>query len=258
MNLKSAIVLGTIATLAMGGTSYAQDSFTFAVVPKAMNNPFFDLTRDGCEARAAELGNVTCTYIGPVEHEAATQAQIIEDLITQGVDGLAISVSDIAAATTVIDRAVAAGIVVITFDSDAPDSKRSAYVGTDNKQFGTALGELLLQVKQPWASWIECGVRSGDGIEDCYEFADGSDHGELEGFSARPEPLVEAAEHGILDLDGAEHSHVGDVAQVLSAATASPIAIGSAGLARIGGHAQKGRSDLGGDLSKLGHVGQQG
>lgn len=143
---KTAIVLGTIATLFLGGTAIAQDNYTFAVVPKAMNNPFFDLTRDGCEARAAELGNVTCLYIGPVEHEATTQAQIIEDLITQGVDGLAISVSDIAAATTVIDRATAAGIAVITFDSDAPDSTRTAYVGTDNKLFGVDLGKLLLQV----------------------------------------------------------------------------------------------------------------
>ncbi len=143
---KTAIVLGTIASLFLGGTVIAQDSYTFAVVPKAMNNPFFDLARDGCEARAAELGNVTCLYIGPVEHEATTQAQIIEDLITQGVDGLAISVSDIAAATTVIDRATAAGIAVITFDSDAPDSTRTAYVGTDNKLFGEDLGRLLLQV----------------------------------------------------------------------------------------------------------------
>ena len=143
---KTAIVLGTIATLFLGGTAIAQDNYTFAVVPKAMNNPFFDLTRDGCEARASELGNVTCLYIGPVEHEATTQAQIIEDLITQGVDGLAISVSDIAAATTVIDRATAAGIAVVTFDSDAPDSTRTAYVGTDNKLFGMDLGKLLLQV----------------------------------------------------------------------------------------------------------------
>ncbi|WP_332687704.1 sugar-binding protein [Devosia sp.] len=143
---KTAIVLGTIATMFLGGTAIAQDNYTFAVVPKAMNNPFFDLTRDGCEARAKELGNVTCMYIGPVEHEATTQAQIIEDLITQGVDGLAISVSDIAAATTVIDRATAAGIAVITFDSDAPDSTRTAYVGTDNKLFGVDLGKLLLQM----------------------------------------------------------------------------------------------------------------
>lgn len=144
---KTAIVLGTIATLVLGGTALAQDTYTFAVVPKAMNNPFFDLARDGCEARAAELGNVTCQYIGPVEHEATTQAQIIEDLITQGVDGLAISVSDAAAATTVINRAVEAGIAVITFDSDAPDSNRVAYVGTDNKAFGMDLGKLLLQIK---------------------------------------------------------------------------------------------------------------
>jgi ribose transport system substrate-binding protein len=143
---KTAIVLGTLATMFLGGTVMAQETYTFAVVPKAMNNPFFDLARDGCEARATELGNVTCLYIGPVEHEATTQAQIIEDLITQGVDGLAISVSDIAAATTVIDRATEAGIAVITFDSDAPDSTRVAYVGTDNKLFGEDLGKLLLQV----------------------------------------------------------------------------------------------------------------
>jgi ABC-type sugar transport system, periplasmic component len=155
---KTAIVLGTIASLFLGGTAIAQDNYTFAVVPKAMNNPFFDLARDGCEARAAELGNVTCLYIGPVEHEATTQAQIIEDLITQGVDGLAISVSDIAAATTVIDRATAAGIAVITFDSDAPDSTRTAYVGTDNKLFGSDLGKLLLQVAPDGGTY---GVISG-------------------------------------------------------------------------------------------------
>ncbi|QQR35963.1 sugar-binding protein [Devosia oryziradicis] len=155
---KTAIVLGTIATLFLGGTAIAQDNYTFAVVPKAMNNPFFDLARDGCEARAKELGNVTCLYIGPVEHEATTQAQIIEDLITQGVDGLAISVSDIAAATTVIDRATEAGIAVITFDSDAPDSTRTAYVGTDNKLFGQDLGKLLLQVAPDGGTY---GVISG-------------------------------------------------------------------------------------------------
>lgn len=144
---KLAILMGTLSGLAFGSAALAQDSYTFAVVPKAMNNPFFDLARDGCEARAAELGNVTCLYIGPVEHEATTQAQIIEDLITQGVDGLAISVSDAAAATTVINRAVEAGIPVITFDSDASDSKRSAYVGTNNKDFGVALGKMLLEMQ---------------------------------------------------------------------------------------------------------------
>ncbi|OJT98358.1 sugar ABC transporter substrate-binding protein [Metarhizobium album] len=139
--------LAALASVAIYSGVQAQDSYKFAVVPKAMNNPFFDLTRDGCVAEAAKLGNVECIYLGPVEHEPATQAQIIDDLITQGVDGLAISVSDIAAASTVIDKAAAAGIAVITFDSDAPDSKRTAYVGTNNKDFGKALGEELLKLK---------------------------------------------------------------------------------------------------------------
>jgi ribose transport system substrate-binding protein len=147
MKFSTFVAAAGLASAMMAGTALAQETYQFAVVPKAMNNPFFDLTRDGCMERAAELGNVECIYIGPVEHEAATQAQIIEDLITQGVDGLAISVSDTAAATTVINRAVEAGIQVITFDSDAPDSQRSAYVGTDNMEFGVALGELLLQLK---------------------------------------------------------------------------------------------------------------
>ncbi|MFM2279053.1 MAG: hypothetical protein RLZZ444_1284, partial [Pseudomonadota bacterium] len=138
--------LAALASVAIGGSAMAEN-YKFAVVPKAMNNPFFDLTRDGCLAEAAKLGNVECIYQGPVEHEPATQAQIIEDLITQGVDGLAISVSDAAAATTVINKAVDAGIVVITFDSDAPESKRSSYVGTNNKEFGKALGEELLKLK---------------------------------------------------------------------------------------------------------------
>jgi ribose transport system substrate-binding protein len=159
MKLTTTLAFGLLIGTALAApAAVAQETYTFAVVPKAMNNPFFDLTRDGCEARAAELGNITCLYIGPVEHEPATQSQIIEDLITQGVDGLAISVADTAAATTVINRAVEAGIAVITFDSDAPDSERTAYVGTNNYDFGVALGELLLELKPDGGSY---GMISG-------------------------------------------------------------------------------------------------
>lgn len=147
MSALKTLALAALASISLMGAVQAQDKLKFAVVPKAMNNPFFDLTRDGCMAEAQKLGNVECIYQGPVEHEPATQAQIIDDLITQGVDGLAISVSDAAAATTLIDKAVAAGIAVITFDSDAADSKRVAYVGTNNKDFGVALGEELLKIK---------------------------------------------------------------------------------------------------------------
>jgi len=86
------VILAALATMVLAAPAGAAEKLKFAVVPKAMNNPFFDIARDGCTKRAKELGNVECLYRGPIEHEPATQVQIIQDLITQRVDGLAISV----------------------------------------------------------------------------------------------------------------------------------------------------------------------
>src|SRR5260370_6397834 len=140
------ILLAGIAVAMMATPAFAAN-YRFVIVPKAMNNPFFDFARDGCQKRAKELGNIECIYKGPVEHEPATQAQIIQDFVAQKVDGLAISVADVAAMTKSIEAATAAGIPVITFDADAPGSKRIAYIGTNNKDFGLALGKQLLQLR---------------------------------------------------------------------------------------------------------------
>ena len=138
--------LAAVATAALTAPAMAQN-LRFAIVPKAMNNPYFDLSRDGCIKRAKELGNVECIYKGPVEHEPASQVQIIQDLISQKVDGIAISVSDAAAAVRVIKSARDAGIPVITFDADAPNSARQAHIGTDNRAMGRALGEELKRLR---------------------------------------------------------------------------------------------------------------
>jgi ribose transport system substrate-binding protein len=132
--------------LATAGAHAAEKKLQFAVIPKAMNNPYFDLSRDGCMARAKALGNVECIYHGPIEHEPATQVQIIQDLITQGIDGMAISVSDADAVIGVIKQARDAGLAVITFDADSPNSARQAYVGTDNKVMGAELGNQLMKL----------------------------------------------------------------------------------------------------------------
>src|SRR3954468_23908954 len=118
-------LLAGIAVAMMATPAFAAN-YRFVIVPKAMNNPFFDFARDGCLKRAKELGNIECICKGPVEQEPATQTQIIQDFVTQKVDGLAISVADVAAMTKSIDAATAAGIPVITFDADAPGAKRIA------------------------------------------------------------------------------------------------------------------------------------
>ena len=164
------VLLAGMAVAMMATPAFAQ-SYKFVIVPKAMNNPFFDFARDGCQKRAKELGNIECIYKGPVEHEPATQAQIIQDFITQKVDGLAISVADVAAMTKSIEAATAAGIPVITFDADAPGSKRIAYIGTNNKEFGIALGKQLRQLRPDGGKYAM--VSGGPGAKNLAERVDG-------------------------------------------------------------------------------------
>src|SRR5437763_15210336 len=111
------LLLAGMAVAMMATPAFAQ-TYKFAVVPKAMNNPFFDVARDGCLKRAKELGNVECIYKGPIEHEPATEAQIIQDFITQKVDGIEISVADIAAMTRSIVAATGGGNAVVSFSAD--------------------------------------------------------------------------------------------------------------------------------------------
>lgn len=133
------------------------EEYTFALIPKSTSNPFFTLVKEGCDSRANILSssspssmNITCLFIGPYNESAAEQVTIIDDLISGirygPIDGISVSAGDAAILTPAINRAIEAGIPVITFDSDAAGSKREAYVGTDNFAFGRELGKLLDQL----------------------------------------------------------------------------------------------------------------
>lgn len=149
--MKRSLVLSClVGLLSLLFVAQAQP-YTFALVPKAMNNPFFDLARDGCMDAAEEIGaNVECMYFGPGEHTELEQVQIVQDLITQGVDGIAVSPSNSPAMARVAEEAAAAGIPVITWDSDfvAEDFEdRVAYVGTKNYDIGVNLAMRVMEIK---------------------------------------------------------------------------------------------------------------
>jgi ribose transport system substrate-binding protein len=91
--------------------------------------------------------------------------------MTQKVDGLAISVADVAAMTKSIEAATVAGIPVITFDADAPGSKRIAYIGTNNKEFGLALGKELLKLRPDGGKYAM--ISGGPGAQNLAERVDG-------------------------------------------------------------------------------------
>ena len=73
---------------------------------------------------------------------AAAQRRILDDLLAKGVDGIAISPVDPANQTAMLNDA-AKQAIVFTHDSDAPDSKRECYVGTDNVAAGRQAGDLI-------------------------------------------------------------------------------------------------------------------
>ncbi len=115
-----------------------------------MNNPFFDRARDGCKQAEAEIAGIACLYLGPGEHTEQEQVQIVEDLITRRVDGIAVAPSNAPAVARALGRARDAGIPVITWDSDLLDEHRdlrATYVGTRNAQIGVEQARVLQQLK---------------------------------------------------------------------------------------------------------------
>jgi ribose transport system substrate-binding protein len=121
---------------------------TLAWIPKALNNPVFELGREGALQKAAELTArgpvpVKVLYVGPVASDAAEQVRVVEDVIARGVDGIAISCDDPTACVEPINKATNAGIPVITWDSDSPDSRRLTYLGVNNYQAGRTAADLL-------------------------------------------------------------------------------------------------------------------
>ena len=112
----------------------------FAVVPKALDIPVFNYAKLGAERTAAELGNVEVLWNAPASADQLKQKEIIESYITQRVDGIAISALNADFLTETINRAVDAGIPVVTWDSDAPASKRLAFYGVDDRASGRIMG----------------------------------------------------------------------------------------------------------------------
>jgi ribose transport system substrate-binding protein len=117
----------------------------FAFIPKALHIPVFEYARIGAEREAKKLG-VEILWRGPESTDEIRQKEILESFIAQRVDGIAISCLNGDLLTDAIDRAVAAGIPVVTWDSDAPNSRRQAFYGVNDVEGGRALGEGLARL----------------------------------------------------------------------------------------------------------------
>jgi ribose transport system substrate-binding protein len=105
---------------------------------------FWDIAAKGAKDAAADPKiNVNVEIIMPPKG-AADQKRMVEDLLTTGVEGVAISPIDPDNQKDLLD-AIAARTKLITQDSDAPKSKRLCYVGMDNYEAGRLCGKLVKQ-----------------------------------------------------------------------------------------------------------------
>ena len=100
---------------------------------------YWTVAHKGVDKAVAEDGNVEVDFRMPTAPEAPQQKTIVEDELTKGVDGIAISPKDAANQTSMLNDA-ASKVLLVTQDSDAPDSNRACYIGTDNHAAGVKLG----------------------------------------------------------------------------------------------------------------------
>ena len=120
------------------------DAITIAVVPKLIGIPYFNASEEGVKEAGKELG-VNVIYTGPTEGDAAEQVKIIEDLISQGVDAIAVAPNDAESLTPVLKKAKEAGIVVLDWDTPADQTVVAASVHQINdEEYGRHLAKELV------------------------------------------------------------------------------------------------------------------
>ena len=103
---------------------------------------FWTIARKGVEKAQTEDPNIDVQFLIPADGSAAEQKRLVDDAIVKGLDGMAISPVDPANQTQMLNDAAKQAIVV-TQDSDAPNSDRACYVGTDNVEAGKQAAELI-------------------------------------------------------------------------------------------------------------------
>jgi ribose transport system substrate-binding protein len=146
LQASAATAGAAVATSMLGSVASSQDKkLKFVWSPKATDNPVFAVAEQGGKIRADELGDVEFVWIGPPNTDAKLQADLLDAAITSGCDGMGISCNDATVLLPIIDRATAAGIPVITWDSDSPDSTRLSFYSIDGDAAATAGANVFVE-----------------------------------------------------------------------------------------------------------------
>ena len=138
--LTSAAMVSAIALMAVPAN--AADT-RIALVVKSLGNGFFDAAAKGAEEAAVEIGGIEIIYTGPTSATAEGQIEIINALIAQQVDAIAISANDPDALVPVLKKAMDRGIAVISWDSGVAAEGRQMHL---NPSDTALIGETIFKL----------------------------------------------------------------------------------------------------------------
>jgi ribose transport system substrate-binding protein len=137
-----ALALG--AMFAMGCGERHSDKEVFYLIATNLNLPYWQTAAAGFK-HAAAMYKVTAKVSGPDTYDAKAELTALHEAIAAKPSGILISVADASILQSEIDAAVAAGIPVITMDSDAAGSRRLYFIGTNNLEAGQLGGKRIIE-----------------------------------------------------------------------------------------------------------------
>jgi rhamnose transport system substrate-binding protein len=137
----AAAVVTSIAALSAGPATAANTKI--ALVVKALGIGFFEAAAKGAEEAAKELGDVEIIYTGPTKTTAEGQIEVIDALIAQGVNAIAISANDKDALVPSLKKAMERGITVISWDSGVAPEGRAMHL---NPSSNPLIGNMIIKL----------------------------------------------------------------------------------------------------------------
>ncbi|CAN7450672.1 MULTISPECIES: rhamnose ABC transporter substrate-binding protein [Brucella] len=141
MKLFTKLALSTALAVAFMANAAQAADMKIALVAKSLGNGFFEAANKGAQEAAKELGGVEVIYTGPTTTTAEGQIEVINSLIAQGVDAIAISANDPDAVVPALKKAAQRGIKVISWDSGVAPEGRIVHL---NPSSNDLIGKMCL------------------------------------------------------------------------------------------------------------------
>jgi ribose transport system substrate-binding protein len=142
--LASVLALALLFTSLLScGSAHDSDEY-YVLVAANLQVPYWQAAGAGFSRAAAQL-KVRSDYFGPNNYDPKAERDALDRAVQQKANGILLAVTDPALLKDGVDKAIEAGIPVVTIDSDAPASRRLFFVGTNNYQVGVTGGQRLAQ-----------------------------------------------------------------------------------------------------------------